>query len=276
MKVIMLVIFVIIEADTNITNNTLQLDDKIYILIYTITDFPPFWHMVGERMQKCKFKNCFVTTKNSYFKDIKKFDVLLFNLIDLWYTNFTLPEERSEHQKYIFVSTEPPALHKVPSKYNEFFNLTWTYKLDSDITLRYIIIKNKEGKVIGPNWNMQWIDVSHMKPISKKIKRKLESKSKAVAWFVTYCSTPGKRGEYVQNLTIELNKYDLSVDIYGYCGNLECIKGDETCHLMLEYDYYFYLAFENSLCEDYVTEKVLTATKHYTVPIVYGGADYNR
>lgn len=120
------------------------------------------------------------------------------------------------------------------------------------------------------------MDVSHMKPVTKKIKRKLQSKSKAVAWFVTHCSTPSKRGEYVQNLTVELNKYELKVDIYGYCGNLECIKDDETCHIMLETDYYFYLDCENSLCEDYVTEKVLTATKHFTVPIVYGGADYNR
>ena len=43
---------------------------------------------------------------------------------------------------------------------------------------------------------------------------------------------------------------------------------------MLERDYKFYLAFENSLCRDYVTEKFFNALLFSTVPIVYGGADY--
>lgn len=50
----------------------------------------------------------------------------------------------------------------------------------------------------------------------------------------------------------------------------------EHCYALIESDYYFYLAFENSFCEDYVTEKILTATQHYAVPVVYGGANYSR
>lgn len=45
---------------------------------------------------------------------------------------------------------------------------------------------------------------------------------------------------------------------------------------MLNKDYKFYFAFENSLCEDYVTEKLFNNMKQYIVPVVYGGADYNR
>ncbi|XP_050682732.1 alpha-(1,3)-fucosyltransferase C-like [Leptidea sinapis] len=54
------------------------------------------------------------------------------------------------------------------------------------------------------------------------------------------------------------------------------IRWIEDCLDLLRKDYFFYLAFENSLAEDYVTEKILYPLMHYTVPIVYGGADYSR
>ena len=42
----------------------------------------------------------------------------------------------------------------------------------------------------------------------------------------------------------------------------------------MERDYKFYLAFENSICRDYATEKFYILLLFSTVPIVYGGADY--
>lgn len=45
---------------------------------------------------------------------------------------------------------------------------------------------------------------------------------------------------------------------------------------MLDTVYWFYLSFENSLCVDYVTEKLYNALEHHIVPVVFGGADYNR
>lgn len=46
---------------------------------------------------------------------------------------------------------------------------------------------------------------------------------------------------------------------------------------MLNSTYKFYLAFENAICDDYVTEKLFDIiSNNYIVPIVYGGADYLR
>ena len=37
----------------------------------------------------------------------------------------------------------------------------------------------------------------------------------------------------------------------------------------------FYLAFENSKCDDYVTEKFFATSKMDIVPIVMGGSNYS-
>lgn len=42
---------------------------------------------------------------------------------------------------------------------------------------------------------------------------------------------------------------------------------------MLSKDQKFYLSFENSLCIDYVTEKLFNILNYDIIPIVYGGAN---
>ena len=100
----------------------------------------------------------------------------------------------------------------------------------------------------------------------------LVNRTKLVAWFCSNTHTHGKRELYFKELT----KY-LQLDIYGKCGNLTCPPtggGDNCNHLLTKYK--FYIAAENSLCPDYVTEKFYRALNSGVIPIVYGGADYTQ
>lgn len=273
-----LVMLLIMYLTTDVVSNANKDKSLIYVLLWLHPSFSPKWNSEIWQLyffnHQCRYKNCFLTPDYAYFDDIRDFDVLVFNTWTLY--NFIKPSTRSMNQTYILFSEESPSVCSVPSNYSGYFNLTWTYKLDSDISFKFLTVKNNKGEVIGPKKEMHWINLDKMKPPSEYIKRKLENKNKAAAWFVTHCKTPGKREEFVQQLNGELDKYNLTVDIFGNCGNLKCPMHNEECHALVESDYHFYLAFENSLCEDYVTEKLLTATKHFAVPIVYGGADYTR
>ena len=73
----------------------------------------------------------------------------------------------------------------------------------------------------------------------------------------SYLSSPSstmffrnKRLEYAKNLSMYI-----PVDIYGGCGNMSCPRSNSNCFSMLDKQYKFYLAFENSNCRDYITEK---------------------
>jgi Glycosyltransferase family 10 (fucosyltransferase) C-term len=73
-----------------------------------------------------------------------------------------------------------------------------------------------------------------------------------VAWFVSNCNDRNGRLNYAR----ELSKH-ISVDIYGKCGTKTCPRSTESsCFELLKEDYKFYLAFENSNCKDYITEKL--------------------
>ncbi|CAH2264246.1 jg22485 [Pararge aegeria aegeria] len=226
---------------------------------------------------KCSYTNCFFTDDKNYFIEQTDFDAVVFGGLDvmnLW--SFQMPYKRSPKQKYIFAASEPADNHPVCSPmYNGFFNWTWTYRIDSNLFWGYIVIYDMDGNIVGPSLNIKWLD--KYDPIDENLKIKLSSKSKTAAWFVSHCSTNGGRELYVDKLQKELEVYNRVVDIYGKCGNLSCPRDKEaSCFKKLENDYYFYLSFENSFAEDYVTEKLLSALHNYAVPVVYGTANYSR
>ena len=134
-----------------------------------------------------------------------------------------------------------------------------TYRTDSDVFMPY-------GRIVEQH-----------QPDMKRHPG-MNNKTEFASWLVSNCNTKSKRETLVEELRKHLpaNK----IHVYGKCGSMKC-AGDspddrEGCWKMLEQKYKFYLALENSICPDYVTEKMFEALKHDIVPIVLGGADYNR
>lgn len=130
--------------------------------------------------------------------------------------------------------------HTQHIKFNDVINWTATYRRDSDIVApyeRWVYYDPKTKQKTIPDKNYA------------------ANKTKTVAWFVSNCAARNNRLQYAN----ELKKY-IGVDIYGACGSKKCprfpVDSKEMCFQMLDKDYKFYLAFENSNCRDYITEKL--------------------
>ncbi|XP_077289839.1 alpha-(1,3)-fucosyltransferase C-like [Arctopsyche grandis] len=219
---------------------------------------------------KCRVYDCFTTAYPGWLP-IDKYDAIVFHGPEYnSIFNIDSPSSRSGHQRYVYLSQESPQNRPVKSSLNGFFNFTMTHRLDSDVITNYFSISNVDGSYVAPSDNPKWMTPDFSKLIKYIEVSKL--KKKAVAWFVSNCRSNNGRESYVE----ELQKY-IQVDIYGSCGPFRCPRNDEHhCFDMLRTDYYFYLAFENSNCQDYVTEKVSNALVNNVVPIVLGGANYTK
>lgn len=266
-------------------------DGLIYILIWSSTQLEPFnfIDMGQNAFLGCAYENCFLTGDHDYLESILDFEVIIFNIFDISDTVF--PPNRSEEQKYVMLGMEPPGMFIMPPEYNGFFNLTLSYKLTSNITIPYIVVKDENRRTIGPKVDMKWLKLSEMNETSNYVKNKLHNKSIAAAWIVSHCESP-YRAIYAKGLQDELAQSGHILDIYGKCGNKDCPRGEygimcgnnmcpkyermDECLSLIESDYYFYLSFENTYGDDYVSEKILHALEHFAVPVVFGSAKYNR
>ncbi|ELU07138.1 hypothetical protein CAPTEDRAFT_228957 [Capitella teleta] len=178
---------------------------------------------------------------------------------------------RPPNQWWVFFDNEPP--YKVwkysnLANYKGVFNLTATYSLSSDVP-RFDMRRLKHCVRSQKRYNtLKGIDYT-----------KKKRNGTAVAWLASECNTQSKRENYVK----ELQKH-IDVDVYGECGPLKCGSrslntwSKDRCHDKLLHQkgsYKFYLSFENSLCKDYVTEKLWMLMKMDIVPVVMGLVDYS-
>ena len=129
-----------------------------------------------------------------------------------------------------------------------------------------------------------------------------EGKVGLAVQFVSNCRTYSRLEAYVR----ELRRY-VPVDIYGKCGEFKCsgdksdvkesssiIRGNKSisgkaitsnsnnrgawdCHQQVATKYKFFLAFEDSFCKDFVTEKFFSMFNGELdmVPVVLGGGNYS-
>lgn len=83
---------------------------------------------------------------------------------------------------------------------------------------------------------------------------------------IAYVSNCISKGYDRIGLMKELGSRGLSLDLYGKCGKPDSQDNKDSSHK-------FRLSFENSLCEDYITEKFwnVLSSDEYLIPVVMGG-----
>jgi len=186
---------------------------------------------------KCPIKECsFMSNKMPHLAD-----VLLIS--EMGYLSFLQYLPKPRHQLWIAQHWESAMNDRINTwLIQRYVNWTVSYRRDSTVAVSY----GKYAHKTNNESNQQRVDYS-------------AGKTKQVAWIVSNCHAANNRLEYAH----ELAKY-IDVDIYGACGSLVCNRtGPESCHSLLVKKYRFFLAFENSDCKDYITEKLYHTALEY-------------
>ncbi|XP_037068902.1 alpha-(1,3)-fucosyltransferase 7-like [Pollicipes pollicipes] len=236
-----------------------DLDNASLVLYWT-----PVFHAAvnGDGMKPfahCPVNNCVGTNDRRFLSRAR---AVLFHGYDI--SMWDVPHERTVDQLYVFWSHEaPPMLNVAFGALNSAFNLTMTYRLDSDVVSPYFeVIRRNRSATVAP--------AEGAGPTASGAPTPPGGPEPTVAWVASHCTTPSRREQYVA----ELQRY-LPVHVFGACGTRECgdpAKRRDTlaCFRQLVGNYTFYLAFENSLCRDYITEKLFRALQVGLVPVVRG------
>jgi len=211
------------------------------------------WWLTNKTFEDCPYK-CGVTTDRS-LKDLS--DAIVFHAEDELAAPLPLPHSpQKSEQVWIFHLLESPESTNWINfhKFDGHINWTMTYQRHSDVVWDY-------GKFLpGPSADDDDVD----EPTLESIKSK-----RLVAAMISNCESRSGRQELIR----EIEKY-IPVDYYGKCGNLTCGR-DRDCYQDLGQKYKFWLSFENSVCDDYVTEKFFRPMYYGLVPVVYGGVNYS-
>ncbi|XP_042552957.1 4-galactosyl-N-acetylglucosaminide 3-alpha-L-fucosyltransferase FUT6-like [Dipodomys spectabilis] len=158
------------------------------------------------------------------------------------------PSPRPAGQRWVWFSMESPSHCARLRALDGYFNLTMSYRRDSDIFTPY-----------------GWLEAWRGPPAEAQVN--LTAKSKLVAWAVSNWQPGSARVRYFQRL-----RAHLPVDVFGR-GRLP-LPRDGMLELLAQYK--FYLAFENSLHPDYITEKLWkNALLAPAVPVVLGPSRSN-
>jgi hypothetical protein len=202
---------------------------------------------------KCPVTNCETTNDKSRLAEADLVLVHMRDKID------KIPSLRPPNQRWVFVLYESPANSDSFREYNGVFNLTATFRIDSDYKGFY---EGNKGFV----WQLNKSFVENHDYSN--------GKSRFATAVISNCGGSSNRLTYIR----ELQK-KISVDVFGECGSpCPTTYKDGTggeCKEILGKEYKFYFAFENSMCRDYITEKFFHILKYDIVPVVLGGGNYS-
>lgn len=224
---------------------------------------------------ECKVSNCIMNYRQYQHLEDSQDAAILFHIDDGISNRLDLPVHSLPNQLFVFMSLEPPVHLRWPEKLSNLMDLTMTYRLDSDIPSPYFAIVDKgTNKTVAPSLKVSWKNPKPPKPgsyLRKEINDLIKEKEDEAVWIATNCDDVSQRQKYVR----KIRRYGVQVDVHGRCGPTGPCRGDTDtdCSLSLGRSYYFYLVFENALCEDYMSDKVVKALYNGAVPVVLSGAN---
>ncbi|XP_015834537.1 alpha-(1,3)-fucosyltransferase 10 isoform X2 [Tribolium castaneum] len=233
---------------------------SFYLLQYPIIMWWTPFMGENERITACPNHNCILTKDRKYLNNTNLQAFLFygskFNISDLPKrkdTVWALFHEESPRNVALF-------LHK---RTFEVFDIAATFSRHSDfpLTLQYL-------EKLSLLTDLQYF-------MDVKEKNKLLNSIAPVLYIQSDCDTPIERDNYVK----ELMKY-IKVDSFGKClKNKEFppqvseiysldLYNEQLLHFIAKYK--FVIAFENAICDDYITEKLWRPLIAGSVPVYLG------
>lgn len=221
-----------------------------------------FPHLGKESEIFCPSGNCIASIKRVYVNDNVPIIYLFYG------TDFDpeiLPLPREKNHFWALLHEESPMNNYMLSHKPgiTLFNFTSTFSQYSDFPLTTQFLPSVEY-------------FTDRKPISIEDKNKLRKAGLApILYLQSHCSVASDRDSYVS----ELMKF-IEVDSYGACLHNKDLPShlistesynDESLFTFIS-NYKFHLAFENALCDDYITEKLYRAFYVGSVPIYKGSS----
>ena len=166
------------------------------------------------------------------------------------------PPDKPDRQIWVFHSMETVHfIHKPNKLWDDLFDLTMSFRKNSDIVRPY-------GKILRRE-----------KELKRNYSEVFRKKQYGGVWMSGHCPVPSRRKDFAQ----EIGKY-MHVDLFGTCGTRPC--GGRTtmlseCLKNVSRDYKFYFSFENTICTDYTTEKLFNLYLYdlEIIPVVNGPAN---
>ncbi|KAM4697142.1 3-galactosyl-N-acetylglucosaminide 4-alpha-L-fucosyltransferase FUT3-like [Rhinophrynus dorsalis] len=173
-------------------------------------------------------------------------DAVIIHHYDIMYNKNSLPRKpRPHYQRWVWYNCEPPQNIRNLHFLDNLFNMTMTFRQDSDICIPY----------------------GRLEALKKHQNITIPVKSKLVSWVVSTWYPGAKRTDYYEEL-----KKHIPIDVYGE--KHKKLKPEDFRATISQYK--FYLAFENSVYKDYITEKLwVNAFSSWTVPVVLGTSREN-
>lgn len=220
---------------------TTKSDPETIILIWMWPFGAPF---TMEPCTKYNIDGCRLTDDKNLYNQA---DGVMIHHRDIRGDLSNIPQQpRPVFQKWVWWNMESPTHSPNYPKLKEMFNLTSSYRRDSDIPVPYGSIVQTKGKEINYT---------------------IPKKDKLVCWIVSNWNPNYKRTHF-------FNEFSKHIAVEGYGGHFNRrISGDDYSKTMASCK--FYLSFENSVHKDYITEKLFKPLDIGTVPVVLGSSREN-